>query len=312
MRFDPPQKEGRINVLSLGKTIAKLARQRQQWEKLWKAARGAAALQTDEPPFSPLREVTGFGSNPGALRMFEYVPAELEPPPAPGLGLHRCTPTATSYDYGAGWSTLADRYGFVLLFPQQQSINNPKRCFNWFLPGDTTRDGGEVHSIRQMVETAISAHKVDRDRVFITGLSAGGAMTSAMLATYPELFSAGAIIAGLPYGAAHNVQEAFDSMFQGSPRLAQEWGDLVRRASSHRGPWPRISVWHGGADVTVRPVNAEQIIAQWTDVHGLGAAPTRSETVDGYPRKVWRNGGEDVIESFTITSMAHGTPLAIG
>ena len=87
-----------------------------------------------------------------------------------------------------------------------------------------------------MIEKTIGAHNIDRSRVFITGLSAGGAMTAAMLATYPEVFAAGAIIAGLPYGAAGNVQQAFESMFQGRPRAAKEWGDLVRGASRHRGP----------------------------------------------------------------------------
>jgi feruloyl esterase len=72
-------------------------------------------------------------------------------------------------------------------------------------------------------------------------------------------------------------------------------------------------VWHGSADTTVKPVNAAEIIKQWTDVHGLSARPTRRETVDGYPRRVWCGpGGEEVIEEYTITGMAHGTPLAAG
>ena len=79
-----------------------------------------------------------------------------------------------------------------------------------------------------MIEKTIGAHSVDRSRVFVTGLSAGGAMTAAMLATYPEVFAAGAIIAGLPYGAAGNVQQAFESMFQGRSHTAPVWGDLVR------------------------------------------------------------------------------------
>ena len=116
----------------------------------------------------------------------------------------------------------------MLLLPEQTAANNPKSCFNWFVPNDTARDRGEVLSIHQMIEKAISAHNVDRERVFITGLSAGGAMTAAMLATYPEVFAAGAIIAGLPYGAAGNVQQAFESMFQGRARTGKEWGDLVR------------------------------------------------------------------------------------
>jgi feruloyl esterase len=164
-----------------------------------------------------------------------------------------------------------------------------------------------------MVETMTRDHRIDPGRVFITGLSAGGAMTSVMLATYPDTFAAGAIIAGLPYGTATNVGEAFESMYNGRARSAREWGDLVRAASPHRGPWPRISIWHGGADPVVKLENADQIARQWIDVHGLDGEPALTETVDGYPRKVWRNrAGENVIESYTIPDMAHGTPLATG
>jgi feruloyl esterase len=160
-----------------------------------------------------------------------------------------------------------------------------------------------------MIEKTIGAHGIDRGQVFITGLSAGGAMTAAMLATYPEVFAAGAIIAGLPYGAAVNVQQAFESMFQGRARPAKEWGDNVRHGSAHEGPWPRVSIWHGDIDTTVKPVNAEGLIAQWSDVHGIDGAPV-ADKIDGYPRKVWRRDGVDLIESYTITGMAHGTPLA--
>lgn len=240
--------------------------------------------------------------------MFTYVPKNLGVSPALVVVLHGCTQSATTYDLGAGWSTLAERYGFVLLLPDQTPANNPKTCFNWFLPGDTARDRGEALSIRQMIEKTIGAHGIDRGQVFITGLSAGGAMTAAMLASYPEVFAAGAIVAGLPYGTAGNVQQAFESMFQGRQQSAQAWGDLVRRASPHRGPWPRVSVWHGDRDATVVPANADALIAQWSNVHGIDAAPVE-DTVDGYPRKVWRRDGVDLIESYTIAGMAHGTPL---
>ncbi len=259
--------------------------------------------------FSRLTEVHEFGSNPGALRMFAYVPAR--PRPALVVVLHGCSQTAASYDIGAGWSTLADRYGFVLLFPQQQISNNPQNGFNWFLPGDTERGKGEALSIRQMIETMIIAHRIDRRRVFITGLSAGGAMTCVMLATYPELFAAGAVIAGLPFRTATNANEAFESMFHARMRSARAWGDLVRSASPHRGPWPRLSVWHGDADAVVKRENADEIVKQWIDLHNLDDEPTLEEMVDGYPRQVWRNRiGQEVIESYTIPGMAHGTPLA--
>jgi hypothetical protein len=163
-----------------------------------------------------------------------------------------------------------------------------------------------------MIETFVMDKKIDRDRVFITGLSAGGAMTSVMLACYPEVFAGGAIIAGLPYGAASNVQQAFESMFQSPSRSAREWGDLVRAAAPYGGPWPRISVWHGTVDKIVVPSNAREILKQWTDVHGLPGMPSREANVAGYPRQVWLNdAGEELIESFAI-NIGHGTPLATG
>jgi feruloyl esterase len=163
-----------------------------------------------------------------------------------------------------------------------------------------------------MTEAMVARHGIDRKRVFVTGLSAGGAMASVMLATYPDEYAGGAIIAGLPFGVASNVQEALDAMFQGRTRPASEWGDLVRGASRHQGPWPKVSVWHGTADATVKPVNADEIVKQWTDVHGIRSRP-EEDRVDGFPRRVWRApNGSAIVESYSITGMAHGTPLATG
>jgi hypothetical protein len=130
---------------------------------------------------------------------------------------------------------------------------------------------------------------------------------------YPEVFAAGAIIAGLPYGSAATVQAAFEVMAQGSDRSREAWGDLVRSASPHRGSWPRLSVWHGSADPIVNPRNAEEIVKQWTNVHGLAAAPDFVHQVRGHSRRVWRDAtGADVIESYIISGMGHGVPLALG
>jgi poly(hydroxyalkanoate) depolymerase family esterase len=259
---------------------------------------------------SPLVEVTGFGPNPGDLRMFSFVPDELQHQPALVVVLHGCGQTAAGYDLGAGWSTVAQRYGFALLMPEQKPSNNANTCFNWFNPEDIARDSGEACSIRQMIAHIVADTGIDPHRIFVTGLSAGGAMTSVMLATYPELFAGGAVIAGLPFGVATNVREALNGMFQSPSHPAGELGDLVRKASSHKGPWPKISVWHGSADRTVNPANANEIVKQWLDVHDLPLAAMSEGTVDGYPRQVWWNAdGETIVESYTITNMAHGTPL---
>ena len=109
-----------------------------------------------------------------------------------------------------------------------------------------------------------------------------------MLAAYPEVFAGGAIIAGLPYGAA-NVQQAFGSMLQPSHRLRPRMGRLGARRMRRTRGLAAISVWHGNADYTVVPSNAREILKQWTDVHGLRATASHATMVDGYPRQVWVN-----------------------
>jgi poly(hydroxyalkanoate) depolymerase family esterase len=267
-----------------------------------------AAVATDDRV--PLRELEGFGSNPGNLRMRAHVPEHL-PNLAPlVVALHGCNQNADDYSHGTGWSSLADRMGFAVVYPEQQPANNPKNCFSWFLPGDITRGHGEALSIQQMVGHAIATFGVDRRRVFITGLSAGGAMAAVMLATYPEVFAGGAIIAGLPYGCAKSVQEAFEAMFNDQSRSAPMLGDRVRAASDNHGPWPRISVWYGTADPIVKPSNSENIIRQWSDVHGLSATPSHVEQIGSHTRRTWNDmDGNTLIEAVSISGMGHGVPL---
>ncbi len=285
----------------LGENIAQLIGNRRQRE----AASGAAPAGTPG-----LMNVQGFGSNPGALHMLAYVPQEL-PLGAPlVVALHGCTQSAAAYDAGAGWSRMAQRHGFAVLLPEQVRGNNPNTCFNWFQPADTTRGGGEAESIRQGIAHMVATHRLDPARVFITGLSAGGGMAATMLAAYPELFAGGAIIAGLPHGAAQSMPEAFEAMGGRRHHSAREWGDLVRQASPHRGSWPRVQIWQGDADSTVRPGNAAELVKQWTDVLGLPAAPSVVDRVDGAAHQAWRDAsGQVTLECFTISGMGHGTPL---
>lgn len=274
--------------------------------------RGVPAIDIAMGGGSRLTEKLMSGSNPGNLRMYTFIPDDLPEKVPLVVVLHGCTQSAAGYAVGAGWSTLAERFGFVLLMPEQQRANNANVCFNWFEPQDTARGQGEARSIQQMIEQMANDRTVDKRRIFITGLSAGGAMTSVMLAAYPELFAAGAVIAGLPYGIANNLQEALSGMFQPAHRSAGELGDLIRRASNHDGKWPRVSVWHGSSDRTVNPRNADYIVSQWLDVHKLPAHPMSEDLVDGHSHQIWWDSkGKNIVESFTIADMAHGTPLGL-
>src|SRR5215212_8264399 len=260
----------------LGPMATSLADYRRQWEELLLPA----PSYLDAQP-SRLVEVTGFESAPGNLRMLRHVPDGLAPGAPLVVVLHGCTQAAAAYDHGTGWSALADRLGFALLLPEQQRVNNPNSCFTWFAPEDSERGRGEPLSIRHMIERMILDHGLDRRRVYISGLLAGGAMTSVMLVVYPELFAGGAILAGLPYRCAMDLPQALRCMAEGQSRPAAAWGDLVRAASPHRGPRPRVSVWHGAADRTVRPLNAQETVKQRSDVHGLGPGPSGADTVRG-------------------------------
>ncbi|MEC3981124.1 extracellular catalytic domain type 1 short-chain-length polyhydroxyalkanoate depolymerase [Amycolatopsis sp. H20-H5] len=260
---------------------------------------------------STIRPVTGFGSNPGALQMFEYVPDGLPPGRPVVVALHGCTQDASGYGQGSGWVELAERWRFTLVLPQQVSGNNLSKCFNWFQSGDTTRGSGEAESIAQMTRRAIADTGADAKRVYVSGLSAGGGMTSVMLAAYPELFGGGGIVAGLPFGCASSTIEAFGCMNPGKNLTPKQWGDKVRAASAFTGTRPTVSIWQGTADYTVAPANLRELAEQWTDVGAATAAGT--DTVGGFPHAVYRDSaGRVAVETYSITGMGHGQPVAPG
>ena len=260
---------------------------------------------------SKLSILPAFGSNPGELIARLYLPPSLADGAPLVVVLHGCTQTASAYDQGAAWTAAADDHGFAVLFPEQTRANNPNLCFNWFSPRDARRDRGEALSIAQMVDAVHKAHGTDRSRVFVTGLSAGGAMAAVMLATYPDIFAGGAVIAGLPFGTANNVPQALERMRGQEIPDARRLGDLARSAVGYSGPWPSISVWHGTNDTTVSRKNARAIVDQWRDLHGAPEKPCKAGTAQGHARLVWCDAaGREVVEEYRIQGLGHGTPLS--
>jgi poly(hydroxyalkanoate) depolymerase family esterase len=279
---------------------------------------GQSSASTDVPnqwlPYSQiqvgLREIEMLSRNPGRLRMLLYVPPHIRPLAPLVVVLHAGWQNAHDYADGAGWLTLANRFGFAVLCPEQSFFNNASRSFNWFEPPDISRKGGEADSIYQMVVLAVALHNLDVRRVFITGLSAGGAMAAVMLATYPDVFAGGAVIAGLPYGAAENVWGALAAMAQSDTRSDQELGDKVRAASSNFKHWPTISIWHGDRDTTVAPSASDDLVRQWRDVHGLTCFPVDAQSADGRRYQIWLSAnGDRQVEHHRIAGMSHGVPL---
>jgi poly(hydroxyalkanoate) depolymerase family esterase len=252
-----------------------------------------------------------FGDNPGQLRLMRYVPTGLTRHAALVVVLHGCTQNGAAFAERGGWVELAERQGFALLAPEQIVSNNPNLCFNWFLHEDTERGHGEVASIAHMINHMVGDIGLDPDRVFITGLSAGGAMTAAMLATYPELFSGGAIIAGLPYGAARTLVEAVSAMRHVDLAGAAERADRLRHAAPAPVRAPRLSIWHGDADWVVNVANAEAVAAQWVDAMALKPS-VPAPAPEGVARTVWSAPGASTaqVELNLVKGLGHGIPLS--
>lgn len=294
-------------MTGLHRSLSKLTLLRRNLEE----ALGKANVHARPAQVTTLNEAKDFGSNPGKLRALLHVPAVLGPRPAMIVALHGCTQTAAVYDAGSGWSELADRAGFIALFPEQQPGNNPNRCFNWFSRQHTQRGQGEVLSIVQMVQHVIKHYDVDPSRVYVAGLSAGGAMTASMLAVYPEVFAGGAIIAGLPHGSAFNVSQALEVMRTGDAKSPRILGDRVRSRFSQHTKWPRVSVWHGTGDHIVSLANGEACASQWVNVHGLAEQPTIEAGNSSHRVRTWLDDrGQNAVELHTLAGMGHGVPLA--
>ncbi len=192
--------------------------------------------------------------------------------------------------------------------------NNQNACFNWFQPDDAARDRGEALSIAQMIAAMIARYPVDPARVYIAGLSAGGAMTAAMLAAYPERFAGGAIVAGVPYGCADTVIRARDCMKPGVDRKPEEWRQALAGTSGSPTRYPPVSIWHGDADERVVPRNRIELIEQWTAAHGLTGIALQSLPANGtLLREIYADAsGTPKVESVVVKALGHAFPIRIG
>jgi poly(hydroxyalkanoate) depolymerase family esterase len=278
--------------------------------KVSRVLRNPFFIPTFQPRVSPVER---FGSNPGGLRMLAYAPFRLPKGRPLIVVLHGCGQTATGFAADAGWLAMARRYGVALALPEQTYENNRGRCFNWFRAEDIKRGAGEALSIRQMISTAVKSYGSDPRKIFVVGFSAGGGMAAALLAAYPNVFAAGAVVAGMPVGCAISPAGAILRMRRADKlRSRRGLADDVRAATSFRSrkAWPRLTIWQGNRDKTVDPGNAEALAIQWTEVHGLNAEVTIDECASGFRRRAWgRTNRPPSVELWTFDDLGHRFPV---
>ena len=278
---------------------------------------GAALTVATPASAAPtLTQVTGFGSNPGSLNMYSYLPTNL-PSNAPlVVALHGCTQSASDYYSHSGWSKYADLYGFAVIFAEQPSASNPiLNCFDWGTPSNDKRGQGEALSIYQMVQYAEAHWGTNSHRIYITGLSAGAGMTSDMLADYPDVFAAGSIDSGPPAQCSTSGITNTSCTSGTTSHTPAQWGDLARGSDSgYSGPWPRVAIWQGSSDTTVNPAALTENRDQWTNVWGISQTPSSTQSLTGgTTENIYNDGsGNPAVETYSISGMAHGLAVSPG
>ncbi len=257
-----------------------------------------------------LSQVNNFGSDPGNLNMYTYIPNGITSNAPLVLVLHGCTQDANSYSNESGWNDLADDYKFYIIYAEQPSANNSSKCFNWFESGDQNRGFGEAASLKSMIDYMKNNYSIDPNRVFVTGFSAGGAMSTVMLGAYPEVFASGAVMSGLPYDVATGSTQAFQAMFGNVNLSPSQLGNRVRNGSNHTGPWPTVASFHGTSDFTVYYMNETEIMEQWTNVHGIDQTPEVDDAAylgnSTVRKREYQDGsGNPLVVTYSFASMGH-------
>ncbi|MGA5765723.1 PHB depolymerase family esterase [Nonomuraea bangladeshensis] len=272
-----------------------------------------AMLITAPPAASAqLTEVTGFGANPTNLRMHLYVPDGVGTRPALLVAVHYCTGSGPAFYSGTEFASLADQYKFIVVYP---SATRSGSCFDVSSPQALRHDGGsDPVGIVSMVRYVQQRYNADPARTYVTGASSGGMMTNVLLGAYPDVFKAGAAFMGVPFGCfATTDGSSWNSTCANGQliKTPQEWGDLVRAAyPGYTGPRPRMQVWHGTEDSTLRYPNFGEEIKQWTNVHGLSQTPSMTDQ----PRSGWtrtRYGGTGTtvaVEGISLQGVGHSLP----
>ncbi len=233
-----------------------------------------------------------------------YVPSRTRGRTAPLIVmLHGCTQDPDDFAVGTGMNRLAEEHGFIVAYPRQPPSANSSACWNWFNPRDQIRDAGEPSIIAGITREIIAEFGVDPARVYVAGLSAGGAMAAIMSATYSELYAAAGVHSGLAYGSAADLPSAFAAM-----RGAQGHAPGNRRAKKPKGR-VRTIVFHGADDRTVDPSNGEAILADARAALSDRAHETQHDGVVGgraYTRTVIADAsGAPHAEHWAIEGLGH-------
>jgi poly(hydroxyalkanoate) depolymerase family esterase len=274
-----------------------------------------AAVVTGSPAIaaSTLQEVTNFGANPTGLRMYTYVPATLPANPAVLVAVHYCTGSGPAFYSGTEFASLADRYGFIVIYP---SATRDGACFDVSSPGALTHNGtSDPVGIVAMVRYVQAQYHTDAARTFVTGASSGAMMTNVLLGDYPDVFRAGAAFMGVPFacfattdGSSWNSACANGQITKTPPA----WGDLVRGAyPGYAGARPRMQLWHGTADTTLYYANFGEEIKQWTNVLGVSQTPALTDTPQsGWTRTRYGSTGTQApVEAISVAGVGHSLPL---